>query len=55
VVAGRAGRLNPSDYRGCRLFDSFHFGAALVGIAAGKIGDQPTLVLATADKSPLGA
>jgi hypothetical protein len=30
-----------------RLFDSFHLGAAPTGIAAGKIGDTPLLIIAT--------
>jgi hypothetical protein len=33
-----------------RLFDSFQYGAALTGLAAGTLAGKPTLVLVTGDE-----
>lgn len=45
-LAGPDGSIHLITANG-KLFDSFHYGAALTGLAATRINDQPTLLIAT--------
>jgi len=47
-IAGPDGSIHVITADG-QLFDSFHYGAPLTGLAATKIGDQCFLLVATAD------